>query len=61
MKGLKQKISKDTSLQKISAEHGRYAKGFTSIWITENYTEVNGFDKTTEMPGLSNPKALEFL
>ena len=38
MKGLKQKISKDTYLQKRSAEHGRYAKGFTSIWITENNT-----------------------
>jgi len=25
-------------LQKISAEHGRYAKGFTSIWITETDT-----------------------
>lgn len=38
MKGLRQKISKDTYLQKRSAEHGRYAKGFTSIWITENNT-----------------------
>jgi group II intron reverse transcriptase/maturase len=36
MKGLQQKISKDTCLQKRSAEHGGYAKGFTSIWITEN-------------------------
>jgi len=38
VKGLKQKISKDTCLQKGSAEHGGYAKGFTSIWITENNT-----------------------
>ena len=38
MKGLKQKISKDTYLQKRSAEHGIYAKGFTSIWITGNNT-----------------------
>lgn len=38
MKGLKQEISKDTYLQKRSAEHGRYATGFTSIWITENNT-----------------------
>lgn len=38
MKGLKQKISKDTCLQKGSAEHGGYARGFTSIWITENNT-----------------------
>lgn len=38
MKGLKQKISKDTYLQKGSAEHGGYARGFTSIWITENNT-----------------------
>ena len=36
MKGLKQKISKGTYLQKGSAEHVGYAKGFTSIWITEN-------------------------
>ena len=36
MKGSKQKISKDTYLQKGSAEHVGYAKGFTSIWITEN-------------------------
>ena len=36
MNGLKQKISKDTYLQNESAEHGGYAKGFTSIWITEN-------------------------
>nr|WP_320119403.1 hypothetical protein [uncultured Marinifilum sp.] len=38
MKGLKQKISKDTYLRKGSAEHVGYAKGFTSIWITENNT-----------------------
>jgi len=38
MKGLQQKISKDTYLQKVSAEHRGYAKGFTSIWITETVT-----------------------
>jgi group II intron reverse transcriptase/maturase len=38
MGALKQKISKDTYSQKRSAEHGGYAKGFTSIWITENNT-----------------------
>ena len=38
MKGLKQKISQDTYLHKGSAEHGAYAKGFTSIWITERDT-----------------------
>jgi group II intron reverse transcriptase/maturase len=38
MEGLKQKISRDTYLQKGSAEHGGYAKGLTSIWITENNT-----------------------
>ena len=38
MKGLKQEISKDAYLQKGSAEHGGYARGFTSIWITENNT-----------------------
>jgi len=38
MKGLKQKISKGNYLQKGSAEHGGYAGGFTSIWITENNT-----------------------
>ncbi len=38
MEGLQQKISKDTYLQKGSAEQGGYAKGFTSIWITENNT-----------------------
>ena len=38
MEGLQQKISKDSYLQKGSAEHGGYAKGFTSIWITENNT-----------------------
>ena len=38
MKGLQQKISKDSYLQKGSAEHGGYAGGFTSIWITENNT-----------------------
>lgn len=38
MEELKQKISKDTYLQKGSAEHGGYAQGFTSIWITENNT-----------------------
>ena len=34
-KGLKQKISKDTYLQKGSAEYGGYAGVFTSIWIIE--------------------------
>ena len=38
MEGLQQKISKDSYLQKGSAEHGGYAGGFTSIWITENNT-----------------------
>lgn len=38
MKGLQQEISKDTSLQEVSAEHRGNAKGFTSIWITENNT-----------------------
>ena len=38
MGGRKQKISKDTYLQKASAEHRGYAKGLTSIWITENNT-----------------------
>ena len=38
MKGLRQKISKDTSLQEVGAEHRGNAKGFTSIWITENNT-----------------------
>lgn len=36
--GRKQKILKDTYLQKVSAEHRGYAKGLTSIWITENNT-----------------------
>lgn len=38
MGGLKQKISKDSYLQKGSAEHWGYAGGFTSIWITETGT-----------------------
>ena len=38
MKGLQQKISKDTLLQEVGAEHRGNAKGFTSIWITENNT-----------------------
>ncbi|WP_439185001.1 hypothetical protein [Carboxylicivirga taeanensis] len=38
MKGLEQKISKDTSLQEVGAEHRGSTKGFTSIWITENNT-----------------------
>lgn len=38
MEGLQQKISKDTSLQEVGAEHQGNAKGFTSIWITENNT-----------------------
>ena len=38
MGGRKQKISEDTYLQKASAEHRGYAKGLTSIWITENNT-----------------------
>jgi len=38
MEGLKRKKSKDTYLQKGSAEHVGYARGFTSIWITENNT-----------------------
>ena len=38
MEGLKQKISKDTCLQKVGAEHRGYAKGLTSVWITENNT-----------------------
>ncbi len=38
MGGRKQKILKDTYLQKASAEHRGYAKGLTSIWITENNT-----------------------
>ena len=38
MGGLNQKISKDTYLQKVSAEHVGYARGLTSIWITENNT-----------------------
>ncbi|MDC0584716.1 hypothetical protein OAO55_03200 [Bacteroidales bacterium] len=38
MKGLQQKISKDTYLQKVSAKHRGYVKGFTSIWITETVT-----------------------
>lgn len=38
MEGLQQKISEDTYLPKGSAEHGGYAGGFTSIWITENNT-----------------------
>lgn len=38
MKGLQQKISKDTSLQEEGAEHRGNAKGFTSIWITETGT-----------------------
>jgi group II intron reverse transcriptase/maturase len=36
MKVRKQKISKGSCLQKRSAEHGKYARAFTSIWITEN-------------------------
>lgn len=38
MGGIKQKISKDTYLQKGNAEHVGYARGLTSIWITENNT-----------------------
>ena len=38
MGGRKRKILKDTYLQKASAEHRGYAKGLTSIWITENNT-----------------------
>lgn len=36
MKGGKQKISKDTCLQKDRAEPERYAAGQTFMWITEN-------------------------
>ncbi len=35
MKGLEQKISQDIYLQKVSAEHVGYAKGFTSVGLTE--------------------------
>ena len=38
MGGLGQKISQDTCLQKVGAEHQGYAKGLTSVWITENNT-----------------------
>jgi hypothetical protein len=40
MGGLQQKTSDKTGacLQKGSAEHGGYARGFTSVWITENNT-----------------------
>jgi RNA-directed DNA polymerase len=42
MKGGKQKISKDTCLQKNRAEHEGYAGGQTFIWITENnLTDTN--------------------
>ena len=36
MKGGKQKISKDTCLQKSRAEPEGYAGGQTFIWMTEN-------------------------
>ena len=36
MGGRKQKISKDTCSQKPGAEHRKYAKGHTSVWITED-------------------------
>lgn len=36
MGGRKQKISKDTCSQKPGAEHRKYAKGPTSVWITED-------------------------
>ncbi len=36
MKGEKQKISKDTCLQRDRAEPERYAGGQTFMWITEN-------------------------
>ena len=36
MGGRKQKISKDTCSQKLGAEHRKYAKGPTSVWITED-------------------------
>lgn len=40
MGGLQQKTSDKTGAcqQKGSAEHGGYAGGFTSVWITENNT-----------------------
>jgi group II intron reverse transcriptase/maturase len=38
MKGLQQKMSKDASLPKRSAEHKGEVGGFTSIWITETNT-----------------------
>jgi RNA-directed DNA polymerase len=42
MKGGKQKISKDTCLQKNRAEPEGYAGGQTFIWITENnLTDTN--------------------
>jgi len=36
MGGRKQKISRDTCSQKLGAEHRKYAKGPTSVWITED-------------------------
>lgn len=36
MGGRKQKISEDTCSQKPGAEHRKYAKGPTSVWITED-------------------------
>lgn len=38
MKGRKQKTQNRASSQKLHAERGKYAKGFTSVWITENNT-----------------------
>jgi group II intron reverse transcriptase/maturase len=38
MKGRKQKTRNRASSQKLHAERGKYAKGFTSVWITENNT-----------------------